>query len=113
LSVGLDRPLVAKGSVEGPNYEAQCRGTSCPGRAEHAHANCRAWAGDFSARAADARRTCRPPESRNRKVVADHQVGQHQRRVTEPIFHNLSLGEWLKRSGLLSRPKRTGNEGRL
>src|SRR5882724_9020171 len=79
----MDRPLVAEGGFNGGRYEAQCRGTSGPGRAEPAHTHCRAWAGDLSARAADARRTCRAPEGRDREVVADHQSGEHQGRVIE------------------------------
>jgi hypothetical protein len=53
---------------------------SSPDGAKSACKDCGTWLGDFPA-IADARRTCRPPEKRNRNVVADHQGGEYQRRV--------------------------------
>jgi len=69
--------------------ETQCGRRGCPGRSDSTKQARRARAGASNARAADTRGSRRIPESRDRKVVADHQGGRHQAGMTRPP-HGLS-----------------------
>ena len=76
--LGVDRALGAQGHAERYRRKAQRRDGRDPGRRGRAQAHRRDRLGNPAARATDAGSARCLPQGRDRQVVADHQVGEHQ-----------------------------------
>jgi hypothetical protein len=89
----LGRAVRAQGDAQDRDRQAQFRRDERIGRSGRGSGAGKARARDRAARATDARSPRRAAKNRNREVVADHQGGWHQRRVTQRRYSKVPFRE--------------------